>query len=242
MHMLGPCGHPRGALSPVTPPAGPCRLGSPEGEVKIKRRPVKPGTGKLEKVPARRKAGSCEEGGKKKLKAKPKESLRSPTPSGSSASAPASSLFTGTDPRHFGPRDEGARLASERLKKATRKSKVLQSALRVSAGGRGWGAPMDPPWTTHGDGGSGGTMGCRGMGAGAGGAGVVGVHQWDRGDGGSGGTVGRRVMGAGAAGAAGAGGHRREHGVQGDGCRFCTGWWHCGATAPGLGVLRWLGR
>ncbi|NXJ98357.1 BAHC1 protein, partial [Corythaixoides concolor] len=110
---------------------GPCRLGSPEGEVKIKRRPVKPGAGKLEKVPARRKAGGCEEGGKKKLKAKPKESLRPPAPS---APAPASSLFAGTDPRHFGPRDEGARLASERLKKATRKSKVLQSALRRKNG------------------------------------------------------------------------------------------------------------
>ncbi|NXW11424.1 BAHC1 protein, partial [Fregetta grallaria] len=115
---------------------GPCRLGSPEGEVKIKRRPVKPGTGKLEKVPARRKAGGCEEGGKKKLKAKPKESLRPPAPSGPSAPAPAGSLFAGTDPRHFGARDEGARLASERLKKATRKSKVLQSALRVSVGGQ----------------------------------------------------------------------------------------------------------
>lgn len=122
---------PTGALSPV-PPAGPCRLGSPEGEVKIKRRPVKPGTSKLEKVPVRRKAGGCEEGGKKKLKAKAKESLRPAAPSGPSATAPPGSLFGGTDPRHFGSRDEGARLASERLKKATRKSKVLQSALRVS--------------------------------------------------------------------------------------------------------------
>ncbi|XP_074745135.1 BAH and coiled-coil domain-containing protein 1 isoform X2 [Strix uralensis] len=113
---------------------GPCRLSSPEGEVKIKRRPVKPGAGKLEKVPARRKAGGCEEGGKKKLKAKPKESFRPPAPSGPSAPAPPGSLFAGTDPRHFGPRDEGARLASERLKKATRKSKVLQSALRRKNG------------------------------------------------------------------------------------------------------------
>ncbi|XP_065503760.1 BAH and coiled-coil domain-containing protein 1 [Caloenas nicobarica] len=113
---------------------GPCRLGSPEGEVKIKRRPVKPGTSKLEKVPARRKAGGCEEGGKKKLKAKAKESLRPVAPSGPSATAPPGSLFGGTDPRHFGSRDEGARLASERLKKATRKSKVLQSALRRKNG------------------------------------------------------------------------------------------------------------
>ncbi|NXW93881.1 BAHC1 protein, partial [Alopecoenas beccarii] len=113
---------------------GPCRLGSPEGEVKIKRRPVKPGTGKLEKVPARRKVGGCEEGGKKKLKAKAKESLRPAAPGGPSATAPPGSLFGGTDPRHFGSRDEGARLASERLKKATRKSKVLQSALRRKNG------------------------------------------------------------------------------------------------------------
>ncbi|XP_064006773.1 BAH and coiled-coil domain-containing protein 1 isoform X2 [Pogoniulus pusillus] len=114
--------------------AGPCHLGSPEGEVKIKQRPVKPGAGKLEKVPVRRKAGGCEEGGKKKLKPKPKESPRPSTTSGPSALAPASSLFGGTEPRHFTARDEGARLASERLKKATRKSKVLQSALRRKSG------------------------------------------------------------------------------------------------------------
>ncbi|XP_064378901.1 BAH and coiled-coil domain-containing protein 1 isoform X2 [Dromaius novaehollandiae] len=113
---------------------GPCRLGSPEGEVKIKRRPVKPGAGKLEKVPARRKAGACEDGAKKKLKAKPKESLRPAVPSGPSAPAPSNSLFAGAEPRHFGSRDEGARLASERLKKATRKSKALQSALRRKNG------------------------------------------------------------------------------------------------------------
>lgn len=139
---------PRGSEPLRVPPTGPCRLGSPEGEVKIKRRPVKPGAGKLEKVPARRKAGGCEEGGKKKLKAKPKESLRAPAPSGPSAPTPPNSLFGGADPRHFGARDDGARLASERLKKATRKSKVLQSALRVSAG---WGGP-------------GGSWGARGLG------------------------------------------------------------------------------
>ncbi|KFO76324.1 BAH and coiled-coil domain-containing protein 1, partial [Cuculus canorus] len=82
----------------------------------------------------RRKAGACEEGGKKKLKAKPKESLRPLATSGPSTPATAGSLFAGTDPRHFGTRDEGARLASERLKKATRKSKVLQSALRRKNG------------------------------------------------------------------------------------------------------------
>lgn len=110
--------------------------------MKIKRRPGKPGAGKLEKVPARRKAGGCEEGSsKKKLKAKPKESLRAAVTGGPSSAAPPSacSLFGAADPRHFGAREDGARLASERLKKATRKSKVLQSALRVSArlGGAG---------------------------------------------------------------------------------------------------------
>lgn len=102
--------------------------------MKIKRRPVKPGAaGKLEKVPGRRKAGSCPEGSKKKLKAKAKESLRPPAPGGPSPPGPPS-LFGGTDPRLLGPRDEGARLG-ERGKKGTRKSKGLQAALRVS---RGW--------------------------------------------------------------------------------------------------------
>lgn len=206
--------------------------------MKIKQRPVKPGTGKLEKVPARRKAGGCEEGGKKKLKAKPKESLRPPAPSGSSAAAPAGGLFAGTDPRHFGARDEGARLASERLKKATRKSKVLQSALRVSAGGAEGGGHL---WT----------VGCRGMGAGAGGAGVVGEHWWDLGVqglglhrlgmlvglGGIDGTVGRRGTDAGAGGAGGAGGHWWDHGVQG--LHELVVLW--GTSERAWGVLRWLG-
>ncbi|XP_063265441.1 BAH and coiled-coil domain-containing protein 1 isoform X1 [Prinia subflava] len=113
---------------------GPCRLGSPEGEVKIKRRPVKPGAaGKLEKVPGRRKAGGCPEGSKKKLKAKAKESLRPPGPGGPSPPGPPGSLFGGTDPRLLGPRDEGARLG-ERGKKGTRKSKGLQAALRRKNG------------------------------------------------------------------------------------------------------------
>ncbi|KAM8797054.1 LOW QUALITY PROTEIN: BAH and coiled-coil domain-containing protein 1 [Eudromia elegans] len=113
---------------------GPCRLGSPEGEVKIKRRPVKPGAGKLEKVPARRKAGAGDEGAKKKLKEKGKEGARAPAPSGTGAAAASSSLFGGAEPRPFGARDDGARLAGERLKKATRKSKALQSALRRKNG------------------------------------------------------------------------------------------------------------
>lgn len=123
------------SLTPVPP--GPCRLGSPEGEVKIKQRPVKPGgAGKLEKVPGRRKAGGCPEGSKKKLKAKAKESLRPTAPGCPSPSGPPSSLFGGSDPRLLGTRDEGARLG-ERGKKGTRKSKGLQAALRVSGGWSG---------------------------------------------------------------------------------------------------------
>lgn len=129
---------PWGSLTPL--PAGPCRLGSPEGEVKIKQRPVKPGgAGKLEKVPGRRKTGGCPEGSKKKLKTKAKESLRPPAPGCPSPSGPPSSLFGGSDPRLLGPRDEGARLG-ERGKKGTRKSKGLQAALRVSGAGVGSGA------------------------------------------------------------------------------------------------------
>lgn len=130
--------------------------------MKIKRRPGKPGAGKLEKVPARRKAGGCEEGSsKKKLKAKPKESLRAAVTGGPSSAAPPSacSLFGAADPRHFGAREDGARLASERLKKATRKSKVLQSALRVSA--RLW---VLGPLGVSAVGDGRGTAGCGGLG------------------------------------------------------------------------------
>ncbi|XP_037769738.1 BAH and coiled-coil domain-containing protein 1 isoform X1 [Chelonia mydas] len=113
---------------------GPCRISSPEGEVKIKRRPGKPGAGKLEKVPARRKTGGCEGVAKKKLKGKPKESLRQLVKSGTGSLAASNSPFPGTDSRQFTPREDGAKISSERLKKATRKTKVLQSALRRKNG------------------------------------------------------------------------------------------------------------
>lgn len=127
------CARPRGShRSSVPLPAGLCRISSPEGEVKIKRRPAKPGVGALEKVPARKKPGACEGSAKKKLKGKAKESLREPGQP--SPSPPALGPFPGAEPRLLGARDDGAKIASERLKKATRKSKVLQSALRVSPG------------------------------------------------------------------------------------------------------------
>ncbi|XP_027705969.1 LOW QUALITY PROTEIN: BAH and coiled-coil domain-containing protein 1 [Vombatus ursinus] len=109
---------------------GSCRISNPEGEVKIKRRAVKPGTEtrKLERAPVRRRPGVCSGEGKKKLKAKPKDSLRpepGATPSGDDLYSQA---------RAFSSREESGKLASERLKKATRKSKVLQSALRRKNG------------------------------------------------------------------------------------------------------------
>lgn len=109
---------------------GPCRIPSPEGQVKIKRRPVKPGVRKLEKVPVCR-AGSCESSSKKKLKSKAKELQCGP-----GTSATSEGLFSGSQARSFTTRDDAGKLSSERLKKATRKSKVLQSALRVSRAGR----------------------------------------------------------------------------------------------------------
>uniref|UniRef100_A0A8C8RV02 BAH domain and coiled-coil containing 1 n=1 Tax=Pelusios castaneus TaxID=367368 RepID=A0A8C8RV02_9SAUR len=115
---------------------GPCRISSPEGEVKIKRRPLKPGTelgaAKLEKVPARRKTGACEGAAEKKLKGKPKESLRL-VPS-SHGGLTANSPFASTEARQFASREDEEKISSERLKKATRKSKVLQSALRRKNG------------------------------------------------------------------------------------------------------------
>ncbi|XP_067403364.1 BAH and coiled-coil domain-containing protein 1 [Emydura macquarii macquarii] len=116
---------------------GSCRISSPEGEVKIKRRPgpgAEPGAAKLEKVPARRKTGACEGVAKKKLKGKPKESLRQLVQSGPGSLAPSGCPFPGIEARPFAPREAGAKISSERLKKATRKSKVLQSALRRKNG------------------------------------------------------------------------------------------------------------
>ncbi|XP_070592868.1 BAH and coiled-coil domain-containing protein 1 [Erythrolamprus reginae] len=107
---------------------GPCRIPSPEGQVKIKRRPVKPGLGRLEKVPLCR-AGSCENSSKKKLKSKAKEFHCGP-----GTSSATEGLFSSSQARSFANRDDAGKLSSERLKKATRKSKVLQSALRRKNG------------------------------------------------------------------------------------------------------------
>uniref|UniRef100_A0A7N5K916 BAH domain and coiled-coil containing 1 n=1 Tax=Ailuropoda melanoleuca TaxID=9646 RepID=A0A7N5K916_AILME len=93
---------------------GACRLSSPESEVKVKRRTVKAKVGtKLERAPGRRPPGAP---GKKKAKGKAKSSLRA-------------------DPGATPSRDEGSKLASERLKRATRKSTVLQPGLRVRLSG-----------------------------------------------------------------------------------------------------------
>ncbi|XP_077184375.1 BAH and coiled-coil domain-containing protein 1 isoform X2 [Paroedura picta] len=107
---------------------GPCRIPSPEGQVKIKRRPVKSDVGRLEKVPVCR-AGSCESSNKKRLKAKAKELHCGP-----GTSATSEGLYAASHARSFAARDDAGKLSNERLKKATRKSKVLQSALRRKNG------------------------------------------------------------------------------------------------------------
>nr|XP_060620252.1 BAH and coiled-coil domain-containing protein 1 isoform X1 [Anolis sagrei ordinatus]XP_060620253.1 BAH and coiled-coil domain-containing protein 1 isoform X1 [Anolis sagrei ordinatus]XP_060620254.1 BAH and coiled-coil domain-containing protein 1 isoform X1 [Anolis sagrei ordinatus] len=106
---------------------GPCRIPSPEGQVKIKQRPVKPGVARLEKVPVCR-PGSCGGSNKKKLKNKAKEHC------GPGTSTTSEGFFSGSQARSFTTRDDAGKLSSERLKKATRKSKVLQSALRRKNG------------------------------------------------------------------------------------------------------------
>lgn len=105
---------------------GACRLSSPEGEVKIKRRTVKTKVGaKLERAPGRRPPGAP---GKKKAKGKVKTGLR--TEPGTATSR--DTLFSPT--RTFACREEGSKLASERLKRATRKSAMLQPVLRRKNG------------------------------------------------------------------------------------------------------------
>ncbi|XP_073742203.1 BAH and coiled-coil domain-containing protein 1 isoform X1 [Callorhinus ursinus] len=105
---------------------GACRLSSPESEVKVKRRTVKAKVGtKLERAPGRRPPGAP---GKKKAKGKAKGSLRADpgaTPSRDTLFSPA---------RAFTCREEGSKLASERLKRATRKSTILQPGLRRKNG------------------------------------------------------------------------------------------------------------
>ncbi|XP_053748247.1 LOW QUALITY PROTEIN: BAH and coiled-coil domain-containing protein 1 [Panthera pardus] len=105
---------------------GACRLSSPESEVKVKRRTVKAKVGtKLERAPGRRPPGAP---GKKKAKGKAKGGLRAEpgtTPSRDTLFSPA---------RAFTCREEGSKLASERLKRATRKSTILQPGLRRKNG------------------------------------------------------------------------------------------------------------
>uniref|UniRef100_A0A8D1RRQ1 BAH domain and coiled-coil containing 1 n=1 Tax=Sus scrofa TaxID=9823 RepID=A0A8D1RRQ1_PIG len=105
---------------------GACRLSSPEGEVKVKRRTVKAKVGsKLERAPGHRPPGGP---GKKKTKSKAKGSLRAEpgaTPGRDTLGSPS---------RAFTCHAEGSRLASERLKRATRKSTVLQPGLRRKNG------------------------------------------------------------------------------------------------------------
>ncbi|XP_012888560.1 PREDICTED: BAH and coiled-coil domain-containing protein 1 [Dipodomys ordii] len=105
---------------------GACRLSSPESEVKIKRRAVKAKVGtKLERTPGRRPPGAP---GKKKGKGKAKGGLR-----GEPGAAPGREpLFAPS--RAFASHEEGSKLASERLKRATRKSTMLQPVLRRKNG------------------------------------------------------------------------------------------------------------
>lgn len=144
---------------PPLPPTGACRLSSPESEVKIKRRAVKAKVGStLQRAPGRRPPGAP---GKKRAKGKAKGGLRTEpgaTPTRDALFGPA---------RAFACQEEGGQLASERLKRATRKGTMLQPGLRVSAsgtpgpagtptvsmqprvlrqwGGAGWEGPPGPP-------------------------------------------------------------------------------------------------
>ncbi|KAM6175598.1 BAH and coiled-coil domain-containing protein 1 isoform 3-T3 [Erethizon dorsatum] len=105
---------------------GACHLSSPENEVKIKRRAVKAKVGtKLERAPGRRPPGAL---GKKKAKGKAKGNLRAEPGAASSRDT----LFSPS--RAFACHEEGSKLASERLKRATRKSTVLQPVLRRKNG------------------------------------------------------------------------------------------------------------
>ncbi|KAB1266166.1 BAH and coiled-coil domain-containing protein 1 [Camelus dromedarius] len=105
---------------------GACRLSSPESEVKVKRRTVKAKVGgKLERAPGRRPPGGPS---RKKAAGKATGSLRAEpgtTPCREALCGPA---------RAFACHEEGSRLASERLKRATRKSTALPPALRRKNG------------------------------------------------------------------------------------------------------------
>ncbi|XP_072795924.1 BAH and coiled-coil domain-containing protein 1 isoform X1 [Vicugna pacos] len=105
---------------------GACRLSSPESEVKVKRRTVKAKVGsKLERAPGRRPPGGPS---RKKAAGKATGGLRAEpgaTPCREALCGPA---------RAFACHEEGSRLASERLKRATRKSTALPPALRRKNG------------------------------------------------------------------------------------------------------------
>uniref|UniRef100_A0A8C8YTP9 BAH domain and coiled-coil containing 1 n=1 Tax=Prolemur simus TaxID=1328070 RepID=A0A8C8YTP9_PROSS len=101
---------------------GACRLSSSEGEVKIRRRTVKEKAGtKLDRAAGRRPPGAP---GKKKAKG----GLRAEP----GATPGRDALFSPS--RAFACREEGSKLASERLKRATRKSTMLQPVLRRKNG------------------------------------------------------------------------------------------------------------
>ncbi|XP_011823815.1 PREDICTED: BAH and coiled-coil domain-containing protein 1 [Mandrillus leucophaeus] len=103
-----------------------CRLSSPESEVKIKRRSVKAKVGTtLERASGQRPPGAL---GKKKAKGKAKGGLRAEP----GATPSRDTLFNPS--RAFTCREEGSQLASERLKRATRKGTVLQPVLRRKNG------------------------------------------------------------------------------------------------------------
>uniref|UniRef100_A0A2K6R1Y9 BAH domain and coiled-coil containing 1 n=1 Tax=Rhinopithecus roxellana TaxID=61622 RepID=A0A2K6R1Y9_RHIRO len=105
---------------------GACRLSSPESEVKIKRRPVKAKVGTtLERASGQRPPGAL---GKKKAKGKAKGGLRAEP----GATPSRDTLFSPS--RAFTCHEEGSQLASERLKRATRKGTVLQPVLRRKNG------------------------------------------------------------------------------------------------------------
>ncbi|XP_053425292.1 BAH and coiled-coil domain-containing protein 1 isoform X2 [Nycticebus coucang] len=99
---------------------GACRLSSPEGEVKIRRRTGKT-EAKRERAPGRKLSGApAKKKAKGGLHAEP-----GATPSRDTLFSPS---------RAFACREEGSKLASERLKRATRKSTVLQPVLRQKNG------------------------------------------------------------------------------------------------------------
>ncbi|KAK2492557.1 hypothetical protein MC885_019450 [Smutsia gigantea] len=102
---------------------GACRLSSPESGVKIKRRTVRvQGRSKLERAPGRRPQGRKNAVGKAKggLRAEP-----GATPSRDPLFGPS---------RAFTCREGSSKLASERLKRATRKSTMLAPGLRRKNG------------------------------------------------------------------------------------------------------------